>query len=161
MIMLIVLLSFLMISSYCLLIFKWNNAWNNIPVSNDSEKLATVMLSIIIPVRNEQANIVQVLNSLCNQNYPEHLFEIIISDDHSTDNTIKIAKDFFANQNNINGIIVETKTTDSSSKKEAIKRAIEIAKGELIITTDADCVHDVQWLQTFASYFILHQPVMI
>ena len=53
------------------------------------------MLSVIVPVRNEKANMEQLLNSLSNQNYPKHLIEIIISDDHSTDDTVIIAHRFF------------------------------------------------------------------
>jgi len=154
--------SILLIIIYYLWIIRWNIAWNRL-ISYEATGLnATVKLSIIIPVRNEEANMEGVLNSLLAQHYPKHLMELIVSDDGSTDNTLKIAKQFFANHAQLNGSVIQQEhSSQSSSKKEALKRAIEKAGGELIITSDADCVHPVEWLQTIASYFSLHKPVMI
>ncbi len=157
----ILLLTSLILCTYCVLIFKWNTAWNKIPVFNPGEKYATIKLSVIIAVRNEAYVIVNLLNSLLQQDYPKDLYEIIISDDHSSDNTINIAKDFFLKHQVDNGIVIQAKPGESSSKKEAIKRAIDIAKGELIITTDADCIHASEWLKSIASYFNLYKPAMI
>ncbi len=157
----ILVFTFFLISSYCVLILRWNKAWNQIPVFKSDETHAPIKLSVIIAVRNEAPVIVNLLNSLLQQEYPKHLYEIIISDDHSGDNTIKITKDFFLKYQVDNGIVIEAKPGESSSKKEAISRAIEIAKGELIITTDADCIHASEWLKSIASYFNLHKPAMI
>ena len=48
---------------------------------------ASITFSIIIPARNEALNIAICLQSIINQNYPKELFEVIIINDHSTDNT--------------------------------------------------------------------------
>ena len=53
-------------------------------------------ISIIIPARNEAENIQHCLDSICNQSYPKHLYEIIVVDDHSTDNTAAIVKKYAA-----------------------------------------------------------------
>ena len=112
-----VLISILIIGYYCILIITWKNAWNNIPLINHSVNPPAINLSIIIPVRNEEKNIEQVLISLLNQQYPKHLFEIIISDDYSNDNTIAIAKDFFERHLAIRGNILQANPLEKSSKK--------------------------------------------
>jgi len=43
--------------------------------------------TIIIPARNEGLYIGDCLHSIIQQNYPPHLFEVIVIDDHSTDTT--------------------------------------------------------------------------
>ncbi|MEI9955737.1 MAG: glycosyltransferase [Ferruginibacter sp.] len=47
-------------------------------------------ISIIIPARNEERNIKACINSIINQYYPATLFEVLVVDDHSTDNTAAI-----------------------------------------------------------------------
>ena len=41
----------------------------------------------------------------------------------------------------------------NSYKKKAIETAIGLAKGSLIVTTDADCIVQPEWLKTIASYY--------
>ena len=48
-------------------------------------------VSVIIPCRNEESNISSLLHSLSVQTYPEHLFEVLLIDDNSADNTLAIA----------------------------------------------------------------------
>ncbi len=163
MIVIIISLSFLIMSAYCILILKWNSAWKKIPVfSHDGVSIKNeIKISVIIPVRNESLNIKQVLNSISQQDYPKYLFDIIVSDDQSSDDTIKLAKEFFLSNPDLDGKILEANATDFSSKKTALKNAIEISWGELIVTTDADCSHPKEWLSTIAHYYSLHKPVMI
>src|SRR5437870_10675765 len=51
-------------------------------------------VSIIIPARNEESNIANLLNDLLQQNYPQELFEIIVVDDFSEDRTAEIVSSF-------------------------------------------------------------------
>ena len=51
-------------------------------------------VSVLIAVRNEADNIKKLLTSLLKQTYPKNIFEIIIVDDSSEDDTIDIVKDF-------------------------------------------------------------------
>ena len=53
-------------------------------------------VSIIIPVKNEELLIENCLRSLDELNYPKDKYEVIISDGLSTDNTVKIAKNYGA-----------------------------------------------------------------
>jgi cellulose synthase/poly-beta-1,6-N-acetylglucosamine synthase-like glycosyltransferase len=107
-------------------------------------------ISVIIPARNEEKNISSLLISLQKQSYPKELFEVIVVDDFSTDATASIVNSFGL----INlHLISPPGTNDSSSKKKAIEAGVCQARGELIITTDADCLLPVNWLQTISSFY--------
>jgi len=104
-----------------------------------------VPVSVIVAVRNEEENIKTLLESIGRQDYPRHLVEVILVNDHSSDNTLEVLKEYTW----VKVISLENKF----GKKEAIKSGIENARNELIVTTDADCVLPVNWLATYAAYF--------
>ena len=114
---------------------------------------SSTKLSIIIPARNEQENIENCLNSILQNNYPSHLLEIIVVDDHSEDETASLVKKY--ESQNVTLISLKDFVTDklNSYKKKAIEVAISKASGTLIITTDADCIVPPTWLQTIANFY--------
>ncbi len=119
---------------------------------------ATVFISVVIPARNEEKNIIPLLLSLANQTYLKKDFEVIIIDDFSTDGTYKAVVDFPLP--NIK-LIQPNVAAQASSKKKAIEAAIEIASGELIVATDADCLLPPDWLQTIADFYTITGAVFI
>jgi cellulose synthase/poly-beta-1,6-N-acetylglucosamine synthase-like glycosyltransferase len=126
-------------------------------------KTGNKFISIIIPARNEEANIGHCIESILEQDYPENLFEIIVVDDHSEDKTVEVVKAF--GRNNIKCIslashIDKTQRT-VAYKKKAITAGIAESKGELIVTTDADCIAPPKWLSNISSLYEKHNPVMI
>lgn len=109
--------------------------------------------SIIIPARNEEINIQKCIESIVLQNYPTIFFEIIVIDDFSTDNTVQIVQNLAIKYNYIT--LLELKNYDKKSiafKKMAIEYGIQHAKFEWIITTDADCIVQKNWLHVFNEY---------
>ncbi len=110
-------------------------------------------ISVIIPVRNEAENILFLLQDLEKQTYPKHKFEVIIADDDSTDDTLKIVQEFRKNTN-ISLIInqLPLKAYNTSPKKRAIDSSIKLANGELITTTDGDCRVGERWLESIANF---------
>lgn len=109
---------------------------------------------MIVPARNEAAGILETLQSLVNQSYPRHLFEIIVIDDHSTDATPDLVQSlnnpqikFFHLREYLQG------QQANAYKKLALGLGIQKAKGELIVTTDADCLAPTNWLLLIASYY--------
>ena len=116
-------------------------------------------ITVIIPARNEESNIAACLDSVCNQSYPKDLYEVLVVDDHSTDNTAAIARKY--GSQNLALITLKDIMGDgeiNSYKKKAIEAAIQRSTGELIVTTDADCIVPQNWLQTIASFYEEHQP---
>jgi cellulose synthase/poly-beta-1,6-N-acetylglucosamine synthase-like glycosyltransferase len=108
-------------------------------------------VSIIIAARDEAENIEKTIKDLLAQDYEKAFLEIIFIDDHSTDNTAEIIKAYEAQ--GITLIQFKESNTLNSYKKKAIETAIGNARGELIITTDADCRMGPNWLKTIVSYY--------
>lgn len=115
--------------------------------------IETSKISVIIPVRNEAENILFLLQDLEKQTYPKHKFEVIVADDDSTDDTLKIVQKFQKNSN-INLLInqLPPKTNNTSPKKRAIDSSIKLANGQLITTTDGDCRVGEKWLESIANF---------
>src|SRR6202008_2846252 len=90
--------------------------------------LPSTGFSIIIPARNEEKNIEACLQSILQNNYPSHLYEIIVADDFSTDATPAIVEKFKKEFANIKLICLKDLITENINSYK--KRAIEIAIGE-------------------------------
>ncbi|MBK8146513.1 MAG: glycosyltransferase [Bacteroidetes bacterium] len=102
-------------------------------------------VSIIIPARNEEKSIGILIKNILAQIYPPELTEIIVIDDHSTDNTSKVVGTF--PKVTLITLADFTKgTVLNAYKKKAIEIGIKQSSGELIITTDADCAMCEFWL---------------
>ena len=105
-------------------------------------------VSVIIPARNETVNIANCIRSVLAQSYPLSLIEIIVVDDHSTDDTAQIAQGLALAYSNIKLIKLTEPVVNMAYKKRAIEEGIAKATGSLIITTDADCIHNQYWIET-------------
>ena len=145
---------------YFFLTFRWMIGFNvlankQLPVNQNQ---INNFFSIIIAVRNEQANIKRLLNSLAEQSYNKSNFEIIIVDDHSEDETATIAKHLL-DLLKLNGAVFSLQ--NSNGKKAAIAEGVKASKAEVIITTDADCVFNHDWLLTINNEFNFSKPDML
>lgn len=144
---------------YAILVLYYWRSWQSVPVvelSNTSTPDYITTVSVIIPARNEQENIGTLLKALERQTYPSLLLEIIVVDDHSTDNTASIVKTFE------NVTLVQLQDDNLNSyKKKAIEKGIAAATGELIVTTDADCLPPVQWIETLVAFKEKNNAVFI
>jgi len=129
------------------MIFYYWLGWKAIPIFNTDQAVGSVFVSIIIPARNEEKNIATLLDALQRQDYPKTLMEIIVVDDHSSDSTAEIVKRY----PDVKLLKLEGDHINSY-KKKAIETGITAASGELIITTDADCVAEPGWLQAIVAF---------
>lgn len=113
----------------------------------------SLKISVIIPARNEEENIALCLQSIVAQNYPKALLEIIVVNDHSTDATEQIVRSFELHNVKLINLADHVNADEINSyKKKAIEIAISQSTGELIVTTDADCVAGADWLHTVADF---------
>lgn len=109
-----------------------------------------VKVSVLIAARNEANNIERLLQSLERQTFPKELFEVIIVDDHSEDDTRKIITDFIENNREIN---IKLLAAEGVGKKNAISQALHNADNEYIIVTDADCELNTQWIESIVAFY--------
>lgn len=151
------ILCILLAICYVYLLAGYITSWNKIedwktPLDFSPSKL----LSIIIPARNEAKNITACLKSISDNNYSKDKYEIILIDDHSEDQTSALAASL-----SIPNLKVLKQEEGRQGKKQALKLGIQQSKGELILTTDADCVYDKEWLRTMVSFFDNHQAKLV
>jgi cellulose synthase/poly-beta-1,6-N-acetylglucosamine synthase-like glycosyltransferase len=79
---------------YFIIIFSYTIGWFKLKSFKLTNTDFKTTLSVIIPARNEEENILKILNDLKKQKYSSGLFEVIIIDDHSTDNTYNRVTDY-------------------------------------------------------------------
>jgi cellulose synthase/poly-beta-1,6-N-acetylglucosamine synthase-like glycosyltransferase len=108
---------------------------------------------VIVAARNEEKNILRCLNSLDKLDYPEGKLEIILVDDKSTDSTGKIIDEFICGIQKFKKIVTKKEIGRLKGKTNALANALDIASGEIILTTDADCAVSPSWVKTTASYY--------
>ena len=103
-------------------------------------------VSILIPAYNEESCIRESIEAALATFYPNK--EILVIDDHSTDKTYSIAKEY-ADKNLIKLLYRKT----DGSKAEALNYGYLYSKGEMIVTTDADTKLDVHSLEHVVRNF--------
>ena len=110
-------------------------------------------ISIIISAKNESKNIIDLIKGLANQNYPNKKFEIIIANDKSSDDTLEKMLSITNEITNLKIIDIKKTPKNWASKKWALNQCIEQSKGEIILQTDADCIHKEDWVLKMVEPF--------
>jgi len=101
------------------------------------------MISVVIPTFNEEENIAQCLVSLSHQTVPRSEYEIIVVDGGSKDATCEIAKKYADN------VFTQTSRKVGGARNDGVKAA----KGDVIATTDADCILPPHWIKQISEDF--------
>ncbi len=104
-------------------------------------------VSVVVPARDEEENIGACLAALSAQKYPTDRLEIVVVDDRSTDATSDIVSEWAKRDDRIRGIRAPEPPAGVAPKKHAVEVGIEAASGEVIATTDADCVPGSGWVR--------------
>ncbi|MBT7617551.1 MAG: glycosyltransferase [Calditrichaeota bacterium] len=113
----------------------------------------TPRVSIVIAARNEEKDIGNTLQHVLAQDYSEEMYEVIVVDDRSEDDTSKIVKTLSETDPRVQHIRQTEIEEHLSPKKQALERGIQTAIGEIIITTDADCIPAKGWIRALVSRF--------
>lgn len=132
------------------------------PFRNGSGSTEGPKVSVIVPARNEESNIGSCIDGVLSQTYKD--FELILVDDCSTDNTLKIMKDYALRDSRVK--VISLPFSSNPQKKQAIEAAVRSAVSDIIVTTDADCRYSSNWLATMAGqlnkgYLMIAGPVRI
>lgn len=111
-------------------------------------------LSIVIPALNEEKDIVGCLESIARQDVQKSLFEVIVVDNYSSDNTVKIANSF---KKRINLRVLKNKIMHGESSK---KVGFCSSRGELFMYLDADMrFADSQFIRKMLLPFKLDERI--
>lgn len=158
------LITTVLLLAYCLLIWSYRRWLLRLPEFSSTGRQARTRFSVIIPARNEQDHIGNCLRSLFAQSYPAELFEVIVINDHSTDRTEAVVHSFQQQHNNLRLLNLNELLNGkqlNAYKKKAIELAIEQSSGNWIVTTDADCTAQPEWLLMYDSYIQEKDPVFV
>lgn len=117
------------------------------PISELESSCTAMRISVVIAFRNEGNNLEQLLNSLLKQT--DQGFELILINDQSTDDYLPII-------GNYEQLFLNFHLLDSEKhigKKAAIELGVRHAKGELVLTTDGDCILPPTWVSGWKTFF--------
>jgi 1,2-diacylglycerol 3-beta-glucosyltransferase len=113
----------------------------------------TPFISIIVAARNEENNIAACLDAISKIDYPPELHEVIIVNDQSTDRTAEIIRSYQERMPNLLALETVGSVHKLRGKANAMSQAIERSKGEIICTTDADCVVPKDWVKNILRQY--------
>ena len=95
------------------------------------------LISVVIPVRNEEQHIAAVLDALFAQDYPSDRFEVLVVDGHSTDNTREVVESYTKRYGNIH-LFSNPKFLSSAARNIGIRES----QGDIILIVDGHCLID-------------------
>jgi cellulose synthase/poly-beta-1,6-N-acetylglucosamine synthase-like glycosyltransferase len=144
------LLTIIFLTLYAILILFYYGQWKKAIDYLPSVREVSTKISVIIAARNEEKHLPLLLQDLIKQDYPSHLFEVIVVNDFSTDATATVMELY--HQSNFK-MILPGSSPETSSKKKAINTGINEANGELIIVTDADCRVTSSWVSIMTAFY--------
>lgn len=93
----------------------------------------TTKVSVLIPAFNEAATIADVVQTVAAVRMAGVSFEIVVVDDCSTDGTDKLCRELLSK-----GIDIFERQSTNRGKGAALRRALEVATGEIVLIQDAD-----------------------
>ena len=149
---------------YGLLLCYYYSGWQQLPAFDATAEpgyTPSLRFTVIVPARNEGAIIGLCLTALLEQDYPEALLEVIVVNDHSTDNTEEMVRLFGGNRVRLINLHYAPGEIVKAPKKRAIEKGIAAATGDWIVTTDADCMAGPGWISQLAAYQQSRQPLFI
>ncbi len=158
----------ILVSIYSLLLFGMTAVWLRMPDYSGGQPLSGgeedkgVLFSVVVPVRNEEKYILTLLRSLEKQSIGSGTFEVLIMDDQSSDATPALVEAFISESSlPVKLIRLHEREKNSSPKKRAITKAVSLAAGKYIITTDGDCEVPQDWLTSYAGAFSSSDTVFV
>jgi len=146
---------------YVFLIGQLIWGFNKVKTSNTIHSTPISGFTIIIPFRNEARHLPHLLESITRLNYPSEKIEIILIDDFSKDDSERICIQWRLKNEHLDTTLLKNLHLSNSPKKDAIGRAMPIAKYDWVITTDADCIVNKNWLITLDNYIQTNTVEMI
>src|SRR5579859_2388918 len=116
-------------------------------------------ISIILPVRNEEANINACVSSLLAQDYPD--FDLTIIDDGSTDATPCLLAQWEARDSRVHVFRIDHLPCGWAGKAHALHTGIMRTNSEWLLFTDADTWHAPHTLRLMAGHAMQQQDDLL
>jgi poly-beta-1,6-N-acetyl-D-glucosamine synthase len=131
--------------SYFFLLSYFARKWpKNVKRSVFTKKIPRITL--LIPVRNEARQADALAKEIRKITYPK--LEILLIDDQSEDGTLGLLQEYLKDNPRVRFLL-----SPGAGKKVAIEYGVEMAAGELIVSSDADCQFPEKWIEKLCSPF--------
>ena len=166
-------------AAYVWRLARWARGFAHVCERTDAtpapDDAALPSVTVIVPARDEEATVGACVDSVLAADYPRERVEVIVVDDDSADRTAAVVRRRMAgapalatagfalaeaDRGEAEGDgrlrlvqIPENRRRDRAHKKRAIEKAVEHARGEIVLTTDADCTVPPGWLRAMAAQF--------
>ncbi len=137
---------------YALIVLLNAFSWHRNP---NFKKGFSGKVSVVVALKDESAVIDRLMGCLLQQNYSD--YEIVLVNDHSTDDTLQQLKAYQVPDANIQVLDL----VEGEGKKAALAKGIAQASGQVILCTDADCTMNADWLDLMVRPFVSAQVEMV
>lgn len=108
-------------------------------------------VSILIPAHNEESVIGNTLQHVLRLNYPN--FEVIVIDDHSSDRTSEVVRQFTAVK------LIQRRNLPNRGKSEALNTGLEFAQGDILCVFDADSEMSPNFLREAVHPLVVDEKI--
>lgn len=105
-------------------------------------------VSVVVPCYNEEKSVKLTVEHILNSNYPKDKLEVIIANDGSKDDTLKVARELEKKYPNVRVL-----DKPNSGKADTLNSAIRMARGELVAVVDADSFPEKDSIKKMVGYF--------
>ena len=149
-------IAFSLLTVYIFIMLKYIRLWNSTPDFSFSNSNSDVSISVIIPFYNEEKTIDRLIQSLLRQSLKKESWNVLFVNDNSTDRSIEIISRLCEGRLNFRLL-----NNNGSGKKRALTTGINSVREGLIVTADADCSFNPDWLKTISSFYHKNSADMI
>ena len=125
-------------------------AWKKSQRENGLPSRSISLVSVVIPFRNEDRFLPCLLDDLAEQDFPSEHYEVILVDDHSTDQSVIKTEEITKMHSNFHLYTLEG---PGYGKKHALQLGIQMAGGSMILTSDGDCRVGTGWIREMVREF--------
>jgi len=108
-------------------------------------------LTVVVCAKDEEPYIEKCIRSIYAQDYPKEKYSVIAVNDRSEDRTPEILEKLANEFSSLRVIHLNSCPDNVSPKKHAISKALEICQTDFVVATDADVLHQTQWLRSYGS----------
>ena len=143
----------ILIVFYMILIVSFYKGFDKVEDFYLQNSTSKIGFTVLIPFRDEEDNLPELLESLRLMEYPKKLFEVVFINDDSTDKSVMLIQSFMRQHGlSISWKIINNQRISGSPKKDAVRLGVKHAQFEYIATTDADVVIPKYWLACYDGY---------
>ncbi len=128
--------------------------WNGTDMGKERNLRKSKILSVVIPVYNEEHTVTKLLDRVCALSIPGVSLELLVVNDGSTDATADVLRNWAAGHENQPGLKVVIAEKSNGGKGSAVREGIRLSTGDVLIVQDADLEYDP------ADYAVCIAPIL-